>query len=74
MVGARRGLLIHSIRLSERGSITLPAALRKEIKLTPGQRFIAITKGKTIVLLPEVDVRSLRGIAQGADTSGFRDG
>lgn len=65
--------MTHAIKLSESGSITLPAALCKELKLIPGQRFTAIAKGKTIVLVPEVDIRSLRGIAQGADTSGFRD-
>ncbi|HNC99025.1 MAG TPA: AbrB/MazE/SpoVT family DNA-binding domain-containing protein [Myxococcota bacterium] len=60
-------------KLSESGSITLPAALRKEMKLIAGQRFTAMAKGSSIILVPVVDVRTLRGSAKGADTTGFRD-
>lgn len=61
------------IKLTESGSITLPAALRREMNLDAGQRFTAVAKGNTIVLVPVVNVRTLRGSAKGADTTGFRD-
>lgn len=55
------------------GNIRIPAALRKSIGAEAGQKFDVIAKGGTIVLVPAVDVRSLRGSARGADTSDYRE-
>lgn len=55
------------------GNIRIPASLRKSVGAKPGQKFDAIAKGNTIVLVPVVDVRTLRGSARGADTSNYRD-
>lgn len=53
------------------GNIRIPAALRKAVGAELGQTFDLIAKGSMIVLVPAVDVRSLRGSASGADTSDF---
>jgi len=55
------------------GNIRIPAALRKSVEAKPGQKFDVIAKGGIIVLVPEVDVRSLRGTARGAETSDYRE-
>jgi bifunctional DNA-binding transcriptional regulator/antitoxin component of YhaV-PrlF toxin-antitoxin module len=55
------------------GNIRIPAALRKSVGAEPGQKFDVIAKGSMIVLVPAVDVRSLRGSARGADTSDYRE-
>jgi bifunctional DNA-binding transcriptional regulator/antitoxin component of YhaV-PrlF toxin-antitoxin module len=55
------------------GDIRIPAALRKAVGAEPGQEFGVIAKGTVIVLVPAVDVRSLRGSARGADTSEYRE-
>lgn len=55
------------------GDVRIPAALRKSVGVKAGQKFEAIGKGNMIVLVPQVDVRSLRGSARGADTSDYRD-
>ena len=55
------------------GTIHIPAALRKSVGAKPGQKFDVIAKGSMIVLVPAVDVRTLRGSARGADTSDYRE-
>ncbi len=55
------------------GNILIPAELRKSVGAEPGQKFDVIAKGTVIVLVPAVDVPSLRGSARGADTSDYRE-
>ena len=55
------------------GNIRIPAALRKSVGAKAGQQFDVIAKGSIIVLVPAVDVRTLRGSARGADISEYRD-
>ena len=55
------------------GNIRIPAAVRRSVGAEPGPSFAVIARGNTLVLVPAVDVRTLRGVARGADTSGYRD-
>jgi bifunctional DNA-binding transcriptional regulator/antitoxin component of YhaV-PrlF toxin-antitoxin module len=61
-----------ALRLSEDGTITLPAELRKMTGAKPGQRFIAVPVGRAIMLTPDEPASALRGIARGADPTGYR--
>jgi bifunctional DNA-binding transcriptional regulator/antitoxin component of YhaV-PrlF toxin-antitoxin module len=62
------GEVISNAVLQADRNIRTPAALRKAVGDEPGQKFDVIAKGTTIVLVPAVDGRSLRGSASGAKT------
>lgn len=51
----------------------LPEELRLALNLRPGQAYAMIPRGKSIVLVPVPTLEELRGIAEGADTDGYRD-
>ncbi len=59
--------------LKSDGNIHIPAGARKSVGAKPGQKYDVVAKGNMIVLVPAVDVRSLRGSAPGADTTGYRE-
>ena len=62
-----------AIRVATDGSVRLPSALRSEVGLKPGQRVQAVPKGKCILQVPDVDIRTLRGTAQGANLERIGD-
>lgn len=62
-----------SFALTARGSVTLPQDVREGMGLKPGQRFVAVPKGRVLMLVPVENVAALRGSARGADTSSYRD-
>ncbi|GAB6040465.1 AbrB/MazE/SpoVT family DNA-binding domain-containing protein [Endothiovibrio diazotrophicus] len=59
--------------LSSKYQIVIPKAIRDRLHLNPGQRFVFVTKGDVISLVPLREMDQLRGIAKGADTAGIRD-
>ena len=62
-----------STTLSSKFQISIPKSVREANRWKAGQRFAFIPKGKSVLLVPVPDVEELRGIARGADTSGYRD-
>lgn len=59
--------------ISSKFQIVIPKDIRDKLGLRPRQRFHVLEKGHTIILVPEVPLSSLRGIAKGIDTSGIRE-
>ena len=51
----------------------LPEELRRALNLQPGQAYAVIPRGKSVLLVPVPTLEELRGIAEGADTEGYRD-
>ncbi|HET9679209.1 MAG TPA: AbrB/MazE/SpoVT family DNA-binding domain-containing protein [Gammaproteobacteria bacterium] len=51
----------------------MPKAIREELGLKAGQQFTVLTKGGAIELVPIPDMKKMRGILKGADTTGYRD-
>lgn len=64
---------MQSIRMTEAGSVTLPASLRNRLGLKGGQQFEAVARGNVVLLLPVVAADALRGTARGANTDDYRD-
>ncbi len=62
-----------SITLSSKFQLSIPKAVREEMRLKVGQKFAIIPKGDTIVLAPIRPLDEMRGILKGADTSNYRD-
>lgn len=62
-----------ALRMSEDGTVQLPAELRSQLGFHGGQRFEAVVRGKVVLLVPVVDPVTLRGSARGAPTGDYRD-
>lgn len=58
--------------IDERGRIVIPNEIRVELKLRPEQKLRVLTKGKELVLSPEVDadefISQLKGCVHGSRT------
>jgi len=59
--------------LSSKFQISIPKAVRDELGWKAGQSLVFIPKGKGVTLVPVPSLEELRGIARGADTTGYRD-
>ena len=59
--------------LSSKFQISIPKAVRSVQNWEAGQEFVFIPKGKGVMLMPVPDIGSLRGLAKGANTQGYRD-
>ena len=50
------------VRLSSKGQIVIPAKIRKELKLSKGDKLLVERRGDVIVLRPVVKLSGLRGV------------
>lgn len=61
------------VRLSRSYRIEIPKALRDSHSWRPGQTFVLVPKGRSVLLVPAPSLADLKGIGKGADTSDYRD-
>jgi len=59
--------------LSSKYQLSLPKALREAMQLQPGQQFELIPMGAIIQMVPKTSIKSLRGVARGANPAKYRD-
>jgi len=59
--------------LSSKFQITIPKAVREELRWEAGQEFVFIPKGKGVLLMSIPRLEELAGIAKGARKEGNRD-
>lgn len=59
--------------LSSKFQISIPKAVREKQGWQPGQEFVFLPKGGGVMLVPVPTLDDLRGIAEGADPTGYRD-
>jgi AbrB family looped-hinge helix DNA binding protein len=59
--------------LSTKFQISVPKDVRERQKWSAGQEFAFIERGKSCILVPVPTLDDLRGIAAGADKTGYRD-
>jgi AbrB family looped-hinge helix DNA binding protein len=64
---------VSTTTISSKFQIVIPKDIRDKLGLKPRQRFHVLEKGRTIILVPEVPLSSLRGIAKGMNTTGIRE-
>ena len=50
------------VKLSSKGQIVIPAKIRKELKLSKGDKLLIERKGDAIILRPMVKLSKLRGV------------
>jgi len=59
--------------LSPKYQIVIPKAVRRSLNLQPGQKLQVFEQEGRIELVPERDIRELRGFLKGIDTSFQRE-
>ncbi|MDD3651998.1 AbrB/MazE/SpoVT family DNA-binding domain-containing protein [Immundisolibacter sp.] len=59
--------------LSPKFQISIPKALREQLNLHAGQRFVVLARGESIVLVPQRSLDELRGRLRGAGTADVRE-
>jgi AbrB family looped-hinge helix DNA binding protein len=64
---------MHRVTISPKFQVVIPQQIRQAMKLFPGQKVQVIMYGNRIELVPERDIKSMRGFLKGIDTSFKRD-
>ena len=64
---------IQTVTLSPKFQVVIPKSVREALRLKPGQKMHVIEYEGRIELIPEVDIKELRGFLKGINTSFQRD-
>lgn len=59
--------------ISSKFQVVIPKPVRETLKLKPKQRLTVIEKDGMLILIPQVTLESLRGMAKGAKIDDYRD-
>jgi AbrB family looped-hinge helix DNA binding protein len=65
--------MANTATLSAKFQISIPKTIRTALKWKAGQEFAFIPKGAGVMLVPVPERKDLRGLARGADKTGYRD-
>ena len=59
--------------ISSKYQVVIPKQAREHLNLKPQQKLTVIEKDRMLILIPQVSLEELRGIASGAGTEGCRE-
>ena len=59
--------------ISSKFQVVIPKEVREKLRLTSGQKLQVLEKGGLISLVPEVLLKSLKGVAKGVTSAGMRE-
>lgn len=59
---------MHSVTVSPKYQVVIPKNVRKSLKLQPGQKIQVVEYAGRIELIPERDIKELRGFLKGINT------
>ena len=65
--------MAESATLSPEFQISIPESVRLALRWKAGQTFAVIPRGRGVLLMPVPDRAALAGLAEGAETDGYRD-
>jgi len=65
---------MQSVTISPRYQVVIPKTIRKALNLRPGQRMQVVESNGRIELIPERDIKDLRGFLRGINTEFKREG
>lgn len=60
---------MNSVPVSPKYQIVIPKEIRDKYRITPGERLVMIPYEGRIELVPERDMKSMRGFLKGMDTT-----
>jgi len=64
---------MHAVTLSPKFQDVIPLSVRRNMGLRPGQRMKVVEYDGRIELIPERDIKDMRGFLKGIDTSFERE-
>jgi len=59
--------------ISSKYQVVIPKALRERLHLRPQQKLTVLEKDGMLILVPQVNPETIRGIARGANVADYRD-
>jgi AbrB family looped-hinge helix DNA binding protein len=59
--------------ISSKYQVVIPKPARERLHLKPNQKLTVIEKDRMLILIPQVSLEALRGIAAGANVDDYRD-
>lgn len=59
--------------ISSKYQVVIPKPARERLNLKPNQKLTVIEKDRMLILIPQVSLETLRGIAAGANVDDYRD-
>lgn len=62
-----------TITISPKFQILIPKEVRDKLHLSPKQKLQVLEKGGVITLVPEVPLKSLKGVLKGMSKEGIRE-
>lgn len=65
---------MQSVTLSPKYQVVIPKTIREALKLYPGQKMQIVEYAGRIELIPERDIKALRGFLRGINTEFTREG
>lgn len=64
---------MHAVTLSPKFQVVIPLSVRRNMGLRPGQRMKVVEYDGRIELIPERDIKDMRGFQKGIDSSFERE-
>lgn len=64
---------MHSVTVSPKYQVVIPKNVRESLKLQPGQKMQVVEYAGRIELIPERDIKELRGFLKGINTQFKRE-
>lgn len=64
---------METVTVSAKYQVVIPKAIRRQLKIRPGQKVQAIAYGGRIELVPVRSIREFRGVLKGMDSSDVRE-
>jgi AbrB family looped-hinge helix DNA binding protein len=68
-----RRLIMATTTISPKFQIVIPKEVREKLHLAPSQRLQVLEKGGVITLVPEVPLKSLKGVLKGMSKTDIRE-
>jgi AbrB family looped-hinge helix DNA binding protein len=59
--------------ISSKFQVVIPKPVRERLKLKPKQRLTVVEKDGMLILIPQITLESLRGMAKGAKIEDYRE-
>ncbi|WP_419658682.1 transcriptional regulator, AbrB-like [Desulfosarcina variabilis str. Montpellier] len=59
--------------ISSKYQVVIPKPVRERLNLKPKQKLTVIEKDRMLILIPQISLDDLRGIAAGAKTDDYRE-
>ena len=59
--------------ISSKYQVVIPKPARERLNLKPKQKLTIIEKDRMLILMPQISLEELRGIASGAGTEDYRE-